>query len=57
MIVYKTYPDKDCSPCIEKSPQAVMIWLQEAQPGETITVEVMEMSEDEYNSLPEYMGP
>ena len=57
MRVFKVTPGKDLCPCTEKDPSAVLVWLEESEPGTTITIEVMEMTEEEYNTLPEYMGP
>jgi hypothetical protein len=57
MIVYKVTPGKDLNPCIEKDPSATLIWLEESQPGDVITIEVKEMTEAEFEALPEYMGP
>jgi hypothetical protein len=59
MKVYKVTPCKDCNPCTEKDIEAVKVWLEEADPtnNEVITIEPMEMSEEEYDNLPEHMGP
>ena len=57
MIVFKVWPGVDLNPCCEKDPAAVLVWLEEAEPGETIKIEVIEMTEEEYDKLPEYMGP
>jgi hypothetical protein len=57
MKVYNISPGKGCNKCCEKDPKNALIWLEEAEPGETITIDVMEMSEEDFNSLPEYMGP
>jgi len=58
MIVYKMGP-KGFNQHIEKDPTKVVeCWLNDdAMPGDIIEVEVMEMTENEYESLPEYMGP
>ena len=55
--VFKITPDKDLCPCTEKDFNAVLPWLEESESGAVITIEVMEMTEEEYESLPEYMGP
>ena len=57
MKIFKVYPDVDLNPCCEKDPAAVLPWLEESEPGETIKIEVIEMTEEEYDKLPEYMGP
>lgn len=54
---WTVYPGQDLAPCTEKDPQAVMAWVEEAAPGDTIKIVVGEMSEDVYDELPEYMGP
>ena len=57
MKVFKVWPGVDLNPCCEKDPAAALIWLEEAEPGEVIKIEVMEMTEKEYEALPEYEGP
>ena len=63
MKVYKIIPGynpqtgKGLNPCIEKEIKNIAIWFEEAEPGESILIEVMKMSEKEYQKLPEYMGP
>lgn len=57
MKVYQVTPDKDLCPCTEKDPKAVLVWLEESEIGAVTTIDVMEMTEEEYNALPEYMGP
>jgi len=57
MKVYKVTPDTDLNPCSEKSIDNVIPWLEMAEIGEKITIEVIEMTEAEYDALPEYRGP
>jgi hypothetical protein len=63
MKVYKIIPDynmitqKGLNPCIESDSKNIFIWFEEAEPGEKILIEVMEMPEKEYEKLPDYMGP
>lgn len=57
MRVYKVTPVEGLNPCIEKYPEDVAVWLQEAEVGEKITVEIIEMSEKEFENLEEYLGP
>ena len=57
MKVFKVYPGVDLNPCCEKYPADVLVWLEEAEPGEVVKIEVMEMTEEEYEALPEYEGP
>lgn len=57
MKVFKVWPGVDLNPCCEKDANAVLVWLEESQPNEIIKIEVLEMTEAEYDALPEYMGP
>lgn len=58
--VYKITPDynkktgKGLNPCVEKEIKDISIWLEEAQIGENILIEVKEMTKLEYRNLPEY---
>jgi hypothetical protein len=54
--IYTVTP-KGMAPCTEKDPKAVLVWLEEAQPGDVIQIVVSEMDEAIYNEIPEYMGP
>lgn len=61
MKVYKVTPCKDLNTCCEKDINSVMAcimaWIEDPQAGDPLTIEIIEMSENEDNSLPEYMGP
>lgn len=57
IIVYKITPGKDLNPCCERDPKMILSWLEEADKGDTIKIEILEMTPEEYDSLPEYMGP
>lgn len=57
MKVYTIQPGKDLNSCTEKDIKNIIPWLEESEIGDIITIEVVEMSEEEYNFLPEYMGP
>jgi len=57
MKVYKITPLPDFNPCTEKDIKDLMIWLEESEPGDSFKVDVLEMTEEEYAALPEYMGP
>ena len=61
MTVYRVTPDKDCAAHTEdnisSAISAVNEWLIESEPGTEVTIEVLEMSRDEYDNLPEYEGP
>lgn len=57
MKVFKVWPGVDLNPCCEKTLDAVAYWLDMAEAGDTITIKAIEMTEAEYEALPEYMGP
>ena len=62
MKVYKITPGEGNNPYVESNLKVVreqlFDWLKDAEIGEkAITVDVLEMSEEKYNKLPEYMGP
>ncbi len=57
IVMYKVIPGKGCNPCCEKEIKSVCVWLEEAEVGDELKIEVIEMTENEYNELPEYMGP
>ena len=63
MKVYRITPDCDCnSHCednLESAVQAVETWLSEGggAVGQYLTVEIIEMSREAFDALPEYDGP
>lgn len=57
MKVYEIEPNRGLSRCTEKDISGISCWLEMSEPGDIITIRVKEMSESEYNSLPEYTGP
>jgi hypothetical protein len=57
MKVYEVWMCPHCTPFIDTNPDTVRVVLEEAEVDETITVQVLEMSEEEVNALPEWMGP
>jgi len=57
MKIYKVTPGEDLNPCHEKNIEDVFVWIQEAEIGDKITIEVKEMDEKYFDSLPEYEGP
>jgi len=61
MKVYRIYPDTGCNPhCednIESTLQAVETWLSEGDIGMMVTVITEEMSQGQFDALPEYEGP
>jgi len=56
MKVYKIRPDGG-NPCCESDIEALKVWFEESQVGDNFIIHVLEMTEDEYMNLPEYMGP
>jgi hypothetical protein len=57
MKIYKITPGEMLNPVCEKDSTSILSWLEEAESGEKIVIDIIEMTEDEYNDLPEYMGP
>ena len=61
MKVYKIKPCSFCNPYIEKdlktAIQGIQAFLSESNHGTVLTVRVLEMSEKQFEELPEYMGP
>ena len=57
MKVYRITPEPHFNPCIEKDIKSIEVWLEEAEVGDKFTIDILEMAEEEYDSLPEYMGP
>ena len=57
MKIFKVWPGGGLNPCVEKDPSACMTWLEESEQGDVIKIEVLEMTESEYEALQEYMGP
>ena len=55
--VYEVEPGKGANRCTERKIEDVLVWLEESEPGDVITIRVIEMDEQEYNSLPEFLGP
>jgi hypothetical protein len=55
--MYKVWPAPGSNPCIEKRVEDIMVWFEEAEPGDRITIDILEMNEQEWRGLPEYMGP
>jgi len=57
MKVYKVIPRR-FAPCHVIALTNVMAWIDNnAETWTRITVDVLEMSEEEYEALPEYVGP
>lgn len=61
MKVYEVRPDKDCHAHIEDSLGSALItigaWLTASDTDTELTVKVLDMSQEEYDDLPEYEGP
>ena len=61
MNVYKIYPDRGCNPHyednIESALDAIDTWLIEGGIGTEVIIEIISMTQDEFNDLPEYEGP
>ena len=56
MKVYKIRNEKNGTACIEKDISAVMCWVEEMYWNSELIISVKEMTEDEYNALPEFTG-
>ncbi len=61
MKVYRITPDKDCNSHIEDNMVSAIFsveeWLKDSDKGTIVSIEILEMSQEEYDSLPEYEGP
>jgi len=57
MKVYEVDVGQGLNRCTEKDIKILSVWFEEASIGETITIRIKEMSEEEYGSLPEFMDP
>ena len=55
--VFKVSPGKGLNSCCEKDIKNVIIWLEEAEPGDVIEIKISRMQESDYDRLPEYAGP
>jgi len=56
MKVFKVSPDKGLTPCYEDKIENIILWLEESMPGDSIRIDILEMTKEEYDALPEYMG-
>lgn len=56
MKVYVVEPYKGAARCTEKDVKDVAVWFEEAEVGDEIIVRVEEMTQEQYDNLPEYMG-
>jgi len=61
MKVYQVYPDLHCAPhcedTLEKAVEATKCWLEDGEVGALVSIKILEMSQEEYDALPEYDGP
>ena len=62
MVVYEICPDVgNCNTHTEKTIKATLSavaeWLEGSEIGTVVSIKLIEMTEEEYNNLPEYMGP
>ena len=54
---FKVFPDKGLTPYYEDKIENIILWLEESMPGDSIRIDILEMTKEEYDALPEYMGP
>ena len=57
MKVFNVFPGKGLNPCCEDKIENVIPWLEESIPGDSLRIDILEMTKEEYDALPEYMGP
>lgn len=57
MKMFRVWPKPGAKPSVEKNIDGVAYWLDMAENGDTITIKAIEMTESEYDALPEYAGP
>jgi hypothetical protein len=55
--VWKIQAGQGANWCIEKDFDKVLDWLENIEESDIMTIWVLEMTGDEYNSLPEFTGP
>ncbi len=55
--IYVVTPGRDLMPCTERYIENVKAWLEEADVGDTVQIDIREIEESEYEDLPEYIGP
>jgi hypothetical protein len=53
MRLIEVYRIKGTNTIIEQDIESVLVWIQNLQVGEKLTVEKTEMTQEEFNSLPE----
>ena len=57
MKVYEIEAFPGATKCVEKEIHDLAFWFEEASPGDVIKITVKEMTQEEYNALPEFTGP
>jgi len=57
MKVYEIECFPSANTCIEKDLKRMFVWFEEANIEDEIKIKVLEMSEEEYENLPEFEGP
>jgi hypothetical protein len=57
MKVYKVMPCPDCSPFYTDKNGDIGDWAFDSDIDSSFTVEVVDMSKEEFDNLPEYEGP
>jgi len=55
--IFKIYPGEGLNPCCEDKIKNVIPWLEESMPGDSVRIDILEMTKEEYDALSEYMGP
>ena len=53
MRLIEVYKVNGANTIIEQDIESVLVWIQNLQVGEKLTVEKTEMTQEEFNSLPE----
>ena len=56
MRVYKIKPGR-LAPCYTTEITDISWWISDAESWTRITVDILEMTPEEFNELPEYVGP
>jgi len=57
MKVYKIWMGKGCNPFCTNDLDDIEITVFNAEVGEIVKIEILEMTESEYNRLSEFTGP
>jgi hypothetical protein len=58
MRIYKIYPSHGGNPFHEKDPKKIIGWITDGEEiGDRIIIEILDMSEEEFDKMPEWTGP